>query len=622
MCCVKVWLVSCVKLHVCTTCRNDHSTILTYAIPLSPLISPCLPEVAFKIDVAGSIANIITKLDLVPSIQLNTGNPFSFAITPIKLSIKLGYDDSDGVPNGYVSSYYPPKIKDASAATVTQRQFGNLLVAEIKTNLADFTLQPLQQKLTPKLEIPVASPKWENVERFLDEYFDKSRFCLHALYGLADIRLDSPVKTDTPYTFSLPFSIAGASMAGDYDCDYTMDCSPFDAGMNYETVFDYTNLASSIGNFKTNSDVGTGGDYMRVTKEKGTKGSAFTTATYNVLDSWEVSFEYEVKEGDTPWWSPNLGHADGFFLVLTDGPSNQVGDKGDWGQGYKNLAGHSIGIGFDTYGGVAGSRNAGIFFNASPSKNKPSTRGANVDDLCNTLSSSNFPGNTQTSLACDNGYLIKTDFKSGHDIASGRHQVRVVYDGVRHQMFVHMFGIQILQGHINMPQVFGEANARSNVRIGFTASTGDGYVSEHRFYNLRFRRALADASRSKLVENGRTVGALFDEKSKPFKLTLDLKDACGHDRSIHERSPSVVSVRLISVDYPSLAPIQVPTNCPASLKDVGTCPIWTDNPTATFQPKVGGLYQARFLATKEGTYNVEVSVNGKTNVVGEVYIAN
>jgi hypothetical protein len=118
---------------------------------------------------------------------------------------------------------------------------------------------------------------------------------------------------------------------------------------------------------------------------------------------------------------------------------------------------------------------------------------------------------------------------------------------------------------------------------------------------------------------GRTVGAVHDEHSKPFTLTIDGKDVCGHDRAVGGES---IAVRLIHTIDASIV-VAVPTGCGATVNDVGTCQTTVTNlGSHPSNQEVGGIFSVKFLTTKRGYYYVKMTAGGQLEAtIGTVYVA-
>ena len=155
-----------------------------------------------------SVTSIISGGSLVVKIRFNTINPFNFDLSVDRFALKLAYDDPDGA-SLLGQSYNKRTIK------TNPTSYGVMLSTDMKQDLTGFTLSPTEQRNTPYVSVPVTNTG-ENLVRLYDEYLTKSRFCLHAMDGLADVRLESPSPAagEAPFKFSLPFSIPGGSMSG------------------------------------------------------------------------------------------------------------------------------------------------------------------------------------------------------------------------------------------------------------------------------------------------------------------------------------------------------------------------------------------------------------------------
>jgi hypothetical protein len=320
-----------------------------------------------------------------------------------------------------------------------------------------------------------------------------------------------------------------------------------------------------------------------------------------VKDSFEISFDFDIAEGYDCGWSciGPTGRADGFALVLHNQAATSIGDGGDPGQGYKNFPGKSFAVVMDSYGAGTATRSVGFY------------RNGDMTTLCNNPL---FSGCTAGKI------IVETGFDgSNYDFIEGKRTAKLIYDGIRHIIcFKIKYGsnwLTAIQAPLNMENIFG--TDINNVRIGFTSSNGNWYYDTTKIYSLRYRRAKINAWKSTVIENMRSVGAVFDENSKPFKLTIDGKDVCGHDRAVGGES---ISVRLLHTVYSNIV-ITVPTSC-GGTTNIGTCETTVLNPGShPANQQVGGLFEVRFLTSTSGYYDVELTAGGSTHVMGRVYVA-
>ena len=539
-------------------------------------------------------------------LKLKLVNPFNFPIGANTVGLRLGYDDPDGEIDDLGD--YPIRTR------LTNPEFGNR-IGDQRTvkSLGDFVIQPAEEKWTPYLDLMINN-LWTNGWRLYDEYQQKKRLCLHVLEGLVDISLSS---AGSPFLFSLPFQVRDISIMSDNDCVRApQDCEIWsDANQNaghYRSVFDYTNMYNSRGAFQKNGNAEFTGSYLRLCNDDNHRGSAFTTATYDMRDSFEIQFVYNAKKIETSFFNPwPLGHADGIALVLTDGPATSLGGTGgggdDFGHGYKDIPGNSFAAILNTYSDGS----AGFFRNGGCSSGAA---------LCNNPNFQAAAGHE-----CKKGFILRTgDLGSSlkNQLVETDRTVRLRYDGIRHTMFFQVYlnsgWFTFVQAQVNLEEIFG-TNV-GNVRIGLTASTGNHYYDEPRVKSLRFRRAKISAAHTKVVEDGRVVGAVHDAKSQPFVLTIDGKDVCGHDRGV---AGEPVSVRLLHKTQGSSHVVTVPTTCSGtSPRGVGTCAKTVTNP-GSHPPnqEVGGMFEVRWLTALFGWYDVELTAGGATHVVGQVYVA-
>ena len=255
----------------------------------------------------------------------------------------------------------------------------------------------------------------------------------------------------------------------------------------------------------------------------------------------------------------------------------------------------------DSYGAGTATRSVGFYRN-----------GGNMDTTCaNPL----FSGCTQGNIIKETGFD-----GSDYDYADGStRQAKLVYDGVRHFIYFKIkYGntwLTAIQAQFNFQHLFG--TDIDQVRIGFTASNGDYYYSDTRITNIRYRRAKINAWESKVVEDGRSIGAIFDAKSKPFTFTIDGQDVCGHDRAV---AGETIAVRLLHTTDASIQ-ITVPATCNGAT-GVGICPWTVVNPGShPANQDAGGLFKVRFLTETSGYHNVELTAGGATAVIGRVFVA-
>jgi len=283
-----------------------------------------------------------------------------------------------------------------------------------------------------------------------------------------------------------------------------------------------------------------------------------------------------------------------------------------------------------------GATRVGIFFNSE------STVPVNMEQWCNVLPYSDVARKIRPDVCqqpwkdasgdpitdpnkdpcCTNGQIVNTN-GFPQDLTENKRDVKLVYDGVRHKLFVHIkYGstfTQVLQAHVDMKRIFGDDV--NKIRIGMTASTGEWYTTESRLYSLKLDKILGNAAQSKVIEDERTVGAIHDELSKPFKITVNARDSCGHDRAVGGES---VEVTFELASDPSYT-VTPPTVCNGQTRPAaqpGICAGLTPNPSSDFQPYVEGTYEVRFVADKPGYYNVKLKMNGGAmQQIGRVYVA-
>ena len=180
-------------------------------------------------------------------------------------------------------------------------------------------------------------------------------------------------------------------------------------------------------------------------------------------------------------------------------------------------------------------------------------------------------------------------------------------------MYVYIDGatygswVQILQAHVDLKSIFECTDQSGNnpcgkVNVGFTSSTGRYYISETRIYSFKLERAVTFASKSIVLENGKSVGAVHDGVNALYTFTIDAKDACSHDRSISEVEWRI-QLRLVNGNKViSIQGCYGPTN-------VGVCPKKVEGTPPNVKTN-NGLYIVRFRTDVEGFYDVELNAPG------------
>ena len=193
------------------------------------------------------------------------------------------------------------------------------------------------------------------------------------------------------FKFTVPFEIKKISVIGADDCVSEPNCDIFSAtnavGGHYRSVFDYSNLASSSGAFTRSGDARTTSNHLELVNTRNEKGSSFTNTQYNMLDSFELQFDFEIAEGYDCGWTciGPTGRADGFAFVIHNQGASAIGSSGDPGQGYKNFPGKSFAVVVDSYGAGTADRTIRFAFNG------------NLEDVCN----------NPLYLGCTSGYVLK-----------------------------------------------------------------------------------------------------------------------------------------------------------------------------------------------------------------------
>ena len=547
--------------------------------------------------------NSITSMNIDANLRLKLNNPFNFPLTVNRVAVSLGYDDVDGV--GDDGDSYPIRTMRTNPSTL-----GNYLSRVEEAISPALVLNPGTSAFTPAVNVPVMGSVYEHVRRLYNEARDRKRVCLHVMDGLADISLTS----GTPFSFSLPFQSPSISTLGDFDCDSTPQCDVWSHGTT--SVFSFSNLGSSPTMHHLHDDVVRESNYLRLSKFRSKiTGAFYRGQTINYRDSFRFSFSYKVQKGQGVgcpgfFCTPAAGNGDGFALVFADSyGQNGIGAAGEVGQGYKNFPGRSVGIALDTY------INDYLSLNIN----------GDMTTQCNVRWG--FPYANPPVAGCNAGKVLGTSNNGGIDFEDHIRNVRVEYDGVRKNLYIYIQGsgsnnwVQLLQQHVDFETVFACTDVFSSscgdAYVGFTASTGSVYVSETRIYSMSLEIPLTSNSRTVLLEDQRTLGALHDDRNSLFRFTLDAKDGCGHDRVVGMDSFEVELRRGGTVKFTlsSCGGENVPGVCPKMNTMVGS----TDQERADSL----GLYYVQFRTQESGWFHVAIRVNGvgSFTVIGRVYIS-
>eukprot|EP00943_MAST-04B_sp_MAST-4B-sp1_P004931 g4931.t1 len=505
-----------------------------------------------------------------------------------RVKTKLSFDDVDG------TSSYPRKTMKTNPGTN-----GIYLTSVDHTiNNPIMSLPPDTAHWTNEVSLQIDSGV-ETARRIFDETQRKNRFCLHVMDGLVDITLQGSQSGSTPFYLSLPFESPKIALISDFACDTTPSCDIFEQPLGARTVMNYYNMGlSNPLDFKYSGNTALVSNYLRLSQYKNEVNSAYVKKQIvDPNDSFRIEFEFEFADGETcgAWncfgW---LGHGDGFALVLSQS-MNYIGEGGDWGQGYLNFPGKSVALAIDSYAGVVSGvsdgRKIGLFVNGK------------MEETCS----------TPWSTGCTSGRILYTDNLGGKALIKAKRKIRLVYDGIRKNMYVYIDGttygswVQILQAHVDLKSIFectdhSGNNPCGNVNVGFTASTGRYYISETRIYSFKLERAVTFASKSIILENGKSVGAVHDGVNALYSFTIDAKDACSHDRSISEVEWRV-QLRLVNGN--KVISIQ---GCGGST-GVGVCPKKAEGTPPNVKTN-NGIYIVRFRTDVEGFYNVELNAPG------------
>ncbi len=573
-------------------------------IPSGPPVGPESP-----LDIGSALMSTLWGMtsgaisgDQYLTLRLKISNPFAFPITATGVSLRARFDDVDGTDFG-VCTYHPPATEFLVGSKRTTAQFNVQIDAG-------------QSAWSPYVNAKLDNTA-ETACRIADEYWRAKRLCLHIEDGLVDVAFGN-------FRVTVPLVLSGLSCIADNDCVREPDCQVFASDADGREVLRYDTLGSAhAAAWQVNGDASFSTNYLTVAAHQNKLGSAFTVATYDVRDSFEITFDYEAVASS---W---LGHGNGITLVITDGAANSIGEHGgagsvgtdDWGQGYKNLPGNSVGVIIDVY-----DDRFGLFRNGGWQTGDQDDNNDDIPDRwCNNVAFRRAAGITAKCKGFIVAPAVVTDFGPGSDnsdLYGRRNTCRLRYDGVRKTMFFSMLDgttwRTFLQGQVDLEEVLGTNAAAA--RIGFTSSTGSVYYDQYRVHSLRFRTGQISAVQSTVQEDGRVVGAVHDEASKPFLLTIDGKDTCGHDRAV---GGETISVRLVHTESGTV--VNVPSACPGTAPEAnaGICDHEVSNPGSqpvAGQP-VGGLHRVRFLTSVAGWYTVELTAGGEVHNVGSVYVA-
>ena len=179
--------------------------------------------------------------------------------------------------------------------------------------------------------------------------------------------------------------------------------------------------------------------------------------------------------------------------------------------------------------------------------------------------------------AAPKGRAVGTTWgNAGHKISeSGKRTMRVVYEAVAQALFVYLSGPdgtlhQVHQSHLNAQKLFDAARG-GRFRVGFTASSGVYHSTEARIHSFSMRRLRASPAQCKILQKGRVVGAVQDAASRPYRIDIDARDSCGHDRRVGGESWRV-SMRPSSQKNATAIVVRSSDGCPeAPERSVGVC---------------------------------------------------
>ena len=301
-------------------------------------------ENPFSINWGGSVWNTISNFELRAKLKIKLNNPFNFPMKISRVKTTLSYDDVDGTgPYPRITMKTNPDTNGIYLSAVDEDI--NNPIMSLPPNTAQWT-----DEISLLLESAVEASR-----RIYDETQRKNRFCLHVMKGLVDITLSGTTSDSAPFYLSLPFEAPSIALISDFACDTTPTCDVFEQPVGTKTVFNYLNMGQiSDTDFHRAGNTALVSDHLRLSQYMETNAAFTKVQVLDPNDSFRLEFAFELADGATcgAWncwgWA---GHGDGFAMVLSQSRTN-IGEGGDWGQGYKNFPGNSIALVIDSYAGV------------------------------------------------------------------------------------------------------------------------------------------------------------------------------------------------------------------------------------------------------------------------------
>lgn len=505
------------------------------------------PPTPVEYDIASAMIGLLSG-DIVIDIRIMIHNVFAFPITVTHFGVDLLFDDRDGAEAWFFSDSYDP----SDTPVVMKRG--------AEGSLGEFALQPGELSWTPWFQIVIEDNSMEVGVRLYDEIELNSRLCLHIENGYVDMKLQEG--NDAAWAFTQPFALPQLSMWGPTDCIVEPEC-PMSSALVETLTFD-GNFDSNM--WATNGACACGGE-LQVTNDHSQENSAFLKAKRYVLDRWAVEFTLYTSKP-----SFSSGDGDGIAFVLQPYSSTAVGEGADsnfasYGSGYRNMPAPSLGVVFNLYdewqAAIAG--------------------GGATLEVCETNSFAS---------PCTSGRLASTTYKGNVDTFRDTEvRFRVSYDGLRKLMDVDIAPageelVNILHGHVNLDS-FDFPNGEAFV--GFTGSTGYWYYLDQDIRDFTWWDVQTDAEECVVKEDQRAVGV----EGQAASITLDARDACGHERM---RGGDSVEAWL-KLDDAVVTTI-------TSITDDGS-----------------GVYVLSFTCPAAGTYDVVIRVHGVTAGLATVVVA-
>ena len=482
------------------------------------------------------------------------------------------------IPGTRDYNYCQRESADASGTKVVMSEaysecFGNFVQKHFKFGETDDVVSHYEKWATESNRISITgmTDLSEHLVRIYNDIVGNKKWCIHInnLNLRARMRCSDVLDADkgctggNPFQLRIPMSLDNVGMAtgATHDSgDAQASCENSDAfceGQTFSTLFSFTGNWDSS-DFDKSGAVQIPSSKLKIGNAGGWKEicdweldsnvaapcdahayRAYLKQKYDVTQSWRTRFTMQFDRHDPEGWSlnsPVLGHGDGFAFVIQAQGSAAIGKTCNWGfcHGYEGID-YSVAVLFDVFG----KDEVAVFKNGITEKN------VYKDD--EDVGLKGYP------------WLAHNDYgkRTWHDSHSSDFSpsVEISYNGVTNIMMVHIDGKFALSAHVDLgvelargsnskpegtnPKVKciseGQAGCWDGMAyIGFTASTGDYYVSDTTIDNWSFEVIAPSLEFSSFEEYGRSIG----KPGETVMVSLTLRDGCdeliepGQDLSI------------------------------------------------------------------------------------------